>query len=206
MYNGTYKIKNEDGRLALVSDDYLEWLSDIEIVTFPTESEIVVRVSLCECKDSNLLTWDVDDAHEIRAEMVKWLKDGGYSVSIPCDFRNKSSLAKATAQAAALYGRFLDGNHLPLTARYKVTWASRNPQDHMLMSEHMTEQEAVNSLPDIKADLLGQCSGGDDGARQRADVLASRLMVEAVWETDTDIFVGDFQIFDVADIALPEAA
>ncbi|MEY9562276.1 hypothetical protein [Sinorhizobium fredii] len=204
----TYRIENEDGGLAPVSDvsgDHLEWLDDIEIVGFPSESEIVVRVTLCDSNDSNLFAWHLEGAEDIRKDMAEWLEDNGYSVSIPCDFGSQESLGNAAAAAQGLHNRFVAGDYTPLDAVYKTVWSSSDRRGDIEGLEHHTLDAALDSLSDFAAELLRQCA--DDA--ERNSILAGTFEVyrgRGSWSHGWQS-IGDFESFYVEDFApLPAAA
>jgi hypothetical protein len=188
-----YKIENHDGRLALVGGgEQLEWLDEIEIISFPSESEICVRVTLCDGNASNLYAWDLDDADEIRAAMSEWLEDSGYSESIHGDFRSEESTAEAVASARALRDRFLGGDYTPLDARYCVWWSSEDEQGSIDCGGFITIEEARASLPGMTAELLRV--GNEDDA---AGILAGTFLIAAVRDNTGCGFEESLNVADV---------
>lgn len=194
-----YSIENVDGGLRLESNDHLEWLGDIEIVSFPSESVICVRVTLCDSNDSNLHAWSVEGADDIRLDMNEWLEDEGYSISIPCDFADEKSVAGATADAITIRDRFLSGDYVPLDARYRVWWVSEGKQGSLECGDFITLDEARASLPEMTAELLRV-----DGGCSPEGILAGTFSIDCTRGNDG---YGVEERFDVADFApVPAAA
>jgi hypothetical protein len=196
-----YKIEDIDGGLALVdtaNTHIVEWLDEIEIVGFPSENALTVRVSLCSSNDSNLQASDIEDADDIRLVMNDWLEDNGYSESIHCDFSSEESEASALAEAIALRDRFLGGDYTPFEARYRVWWTSEDKQGSMDCGDFVTIEEARASLPEMAAELLRI-----DGGSSPAGILAGTFSIEA---DRGHLGSGVEERFDVADFAPLAAA
>lgn len=197
-----YKFENLDGGLALVdpaNPDIVEWLDEIEIVSFPSEKALTIRLSLCSSNDSNLRASDIEDGEDIRADMQEWLEDNGYSESIHCDFNSEESKASALAEAIALRDRFLGGDYTPFEARYRVWWTSEDKQGSMDCGDFVTIEEARASLPDMTAELLR--IGNEDDVD---DILSGNFSIESC---RGNTGCGVKERFDVADFApLPAAA
>lgn len=195
----TYKIESIDGGLVVTDPaGHAEWLDDLEIVGFPTEQVLAVRLSLCISVDSNLDAYDDEEAADIRADMQEWLDDG-YSIGIRCDFSDEKSRAAAYAEATELYNRFRDGDYAPLDARYRVWWTSEDKQGSMDCGDFITFSQARASLSEMTAELLRIGNEDDvDG------ILAGTFSIESC---RGNTGCGVEERFDVADFApLPTAA
>ncbi|KQZ55122.1 hypothetical protein ASD54_07535 [Rhizobium sp. Root149] len=103
--------------LALVHTEsgQYDWV-DFEVSFFPRSGVVAARVVLREAADSSLYYVNVDGALDIRTEMQEWLKDSGYSISIPCDYRSDDSKSATLREAQAIRDRFLAGDYAPLDA------------------------------------------------------------------------------------------
>lgn len=197
----TYKIESIDGGLVLTDPaGHAEWLDDIEIVGFPSEQALAVRLSLCISVDSNLDAYDDDEAADIRADMQKWLDDG-YSIGIRCDFSEEKSKAAAYAEATALYNRFRDGDYAPLDALWCASWVSEDGQGSMDADGYIDRPDPAAFVAELLADF-------GDTAHDRKGLLAGRINLTRYrghWNRGPEILEDEG--FDVADFApIPEAA
>lgn len=107
-----YNLDNLDGGLAVVdtaNPETVEWLDDIKIIGFPSESALTVSLSDCNSNDSNLEAAGIEDGADIRLKMNEWLEGNGYPKTLHCDFSSEKSKAAALAEATAIWDRFLDG-------------------------------------------------------------------------------------------------
>lgn len=114
----TYKFEYLDSGLALIDaadPDNMEWV-DVEWAELHAENEIVVRVVLCDSNDSNLFTFDVEGAEDIRKGMSEWLERNGYSVSIPSSSFAAAKRVASLTEAEALTARFREGDYTPFAA------------------------------------------------------------------------------------------